>query len=99
MYHRNKTIFLCREYNEELLENHKSNIEQLIHRDRNHPSVVMWSIANEPRSGLSNADWYFDQVSAYTKQLDSSRPITSAIDTTLERDAAGKYMDILSFNR
>lgn len=88
-----------RDYTNELLQNHKTNIEQLIHRDRNHPSVVMWSIANEPRSGLSNADWYFNEVSSYTKQLDSSRPITAAIDTRRDQDQAAKYMDILSFNR
>lgn len=74
-------------------------MEQLIHRDRNHPSVVMWSVANEPRSGLSNADWYFSEVASYTKQLDLSRPITAAIDTNRNLDQAAKYMDIISFNR
>lgn len=74
-------------------------MEQLIHRDRNHPSVVMWSIANEPRSAYSNADWYFNEISSYTKQLDSSRPLTAAIDTRRDLDYAGKYMDILSVNR
>lgn len=48
-----------RNYTPALLEKHKSAMEQLIHRDKNHPSVVMWSIANEPRTGQLNADSYF----------------------------------------
>lgn len=32
------------------MDKHKFSIEQLIHRDKNHASVVMWSIANEPRT-------------------------------------------------
>lgn len=53
---------LFRNYSQELLGKHKSSLEQLIHRDRNHPSVVMWSIANEPRTSILNADSYFEWV-------------------------------------
>lgn len=95
-----KLIFLIdRNYNQKLLENHKYSIEQLIHRDRNHPSVVMWSIANEPRTGLVNADQYFKEVARYTKELDPTRPITAAIAVNLKQDLAAQYLDILSFNR
>ena len=66
-------------YSQQLLDNHKSSIEQLIHRDKNHPSAVMWSIANEPRTAQSMADNYFAAVAAYTKSLDPTRPITAAI--------------------
>ncbi|KAJ6627037.1 Beta-glucuronidase [Pseudolycoriella hygida] len=86
-------------YTEELLQNHKSNLGELIHRDRDHPSVVMWSIANEPRSEASNADWYFSEVARYTKQLDPSRPITASIDRSLDRDKSANHLDIVSFNR
>jgi len=88
-------------YTEELLRNHKSNMEQLIHRDRNHPSVIMWSIANEPRSDVSNAYWYFGEVASFTKQLDPTRPITAAmaIDHPIVGDGASAHVDIISFNR
>ncbi|XP_053671853.1 beta-glucuronidase [Anopheles nili] len=82
-----------------LLQKHKSSIEQLIHRDRNHPSVVMWSIANEPRTGKSNADAYFAAVAQYTKKLDKSRPITAAIAVNVNEDRAAQHLDIISFNR
>jgi len=46
----------------QLLEQHMSSLEQLIHRDRNHPSVVAWSVANEPRSTKQGALKYFEWV-------------------------------------
>ncbi|XP_061509526.1 beta-glucuronidase isoform X4 [Anopheles gambiae] len=82
-----------------LLEKHKSSIEQLIHRDRNHPSVVMWSIANEPRTGKMVASPYFEAVAQYTKKLDPTRPITAAIAVNVNDDVAAQYLDIVSFNR
>uniref|UniRef100_A0A182QNR6 Beta-glucuronidase n=1 Tax=Anopheles farauti TaxID=69004 RepID=A0A182QNR6_9DIPT len=86
-------------YSQILLQKHKSSIEQLIHRDRNHPSVVMWSIANEPRTGKMESDAYFAAVAQYTKQLDPTRPITAAIAVTVSQDYAGQHLDIISFNR
>lgn len=56
----NFVFFLfSRNFKQELLDKHKSAMEQLIHRDRNHPSVVMWSIANEPRTNQMSAGSYF----------------------------------------
>lgn len=92
-------LHIHRNYSNELLQNHKFSIEQLIHRDRNHPSVVMWSIANEPRTQQTNADQYFTEVARYTKQLDPSRPITASIAVNLKQDEAAKHLDIVSFNR
>ncbi|KFB50105.1 AGAP011859-PA-like protein [Anopheles sinensis] len=86
-------------YSQILLQKHKSSIEQLIHRDRNHPSVVMWSIANEPRTSQSKADAYFAAVAEYTKKLDPTRPITAAIAVNVNDDLAAQHLDIVSFNR
>lgn len=71
----------------------------MIHRDRNHPSVVLWSIANEPRTAQTNADQYFAEVARYTKLLDPTRPITAAIATGRETDQLAQHLDIISFNR
>lgn len=37
-------------------------IEELVARDKNRPSVVMWSLANEPSSELPVAENYFKYV-------------------------------------
>ena len=34
----------------QLLSHHLSVMTELVTRDKNHPSVVMWSVGNEPRS-------------------------------------------------
>ena len=63
-------------FSDKLLENHKNAIEELYYRDRNHPSVLIWSVANEPRSFKPEAGPYFKEVIEDLKSLDNSRPIT-----------------------
>lgn len=59
----------------------------------------MWSISNEPRSGQTGADDYFNDLITYAKQLDPSRPITASITTNQDQDQLAKYLDVVSFNR
>ncbi|XP_076625286.1 beta-glucuronidase [Colletes latitarsis] len=82
-----------------LLARHKESLSELIRRDKNRPSVIMWSIANEPRTQLPNAGEYFKQVAHHTKTLDPTRPITIAMARTVQEDKAGEYLDVISFNR
>ena len=37
------------DFEPELLVNHMNVMKELVNRDKNRPSVVMWSLANEPR--------------------------------------------------
>lgn len=41
------------------LQHHLVVMEELIRRDKNRPSVVMWSVANEPAAELPPAAYYF----------------------------------------
>ena len=41
------------------LAHHLSVMMEMYQRDKNRPSVVMWSVANEPASGLPQARFYF----------------------------------------
>ena len=89
-------------FGEALLANHLQAVTELVGRDRNHPSVVMWSVANEPRSFEPEADEYFAAVAAHTKALDTSRPITLAQDgypLDYLVDFAAHHMDIISVNK
>ena len=43
-------------------EQHANVIRELIARDKNHPCVVMWSIANEPASQEEGAHDYFQPL-------------------------------------
>lgn len=44
------------------LDHHLQVTTELILRDRNHPSVVMWSLANEPNTELKASEAYFKSV-------------------------------------
>lgn len=82
-----------------LLTLHKTAISELIRRDKNRPSVIAWSIANEPRTQLPDADEYFKEIARHTKTTDPTRPITAALARGVGEDRAGQYLDIISFNR
>ena len=44
------TTFSAETINDATREVHRQAIRELVARDKNHPSVVLWSIANEPES-------------------------------------------------
>jgi beta-galactosidase len=59
---------------------HKIDLEDQIKRDRNHPSIFIWSIGNEIReqfdsTGISIAK----ELVSIVKNLDNTRPVTSAL--------------------
>lgn len=46
------------------MNKHISVMKELVRRDKNHPSVIMWSVGNEPRSNQPAAKDYFRSGSA-----------------------------------
>ena len=58
---------------------HKKDLQDLIQRDRNHPSVIAWSIGNEiPEQGDSTGITIAKELAGYIRAIDPTRPITSA---------------------
>ncbi|HJA64993.1 MAG TPA: beta-glucuronidase [Candidatus Mediterraneibacter cottocaccae] len=59
------------------LEHHKKVMEELVARDKNHPCVIAWSVANEPASQEEGAEEYFEPLIEITKRHDpQKRPVT-----------------------
>jgi beta-glucuronidase len=87
--------------NDKTQEAHKQAIRELIARDKNHASVVMWSIANEPASHEDGAREYFEPLTNLTRQLDPTRPITFAnVGTaTYQLDRISDLFDVSCINR
>lgn len=86
-------------YSPTLLQKHKDSLGELIRRDKNRPSVIMWSVANEARTQLADADAYFKNVVAYVKTLDKTRPVTAAISRQFYEDKVVQHLDVVGVNR
>ncbi len=88
------------------LENHKRFIQRMVERDYNHPSVIIWSVGNEPNivgdegyyDGSGRAYW--KEVFEFTRSLDESRPITVPNCTRAGlNDPVFEFSDVLAINR
>jgi len=82
-----------------LLKNHLQMMTDLVARDKNRPSVVMWSAGNEPRSYRNRSGSYFAKVAAATRSLDSTRPVTLVTNVGWDQDLASQHFDIIAINR
>jgi beta-glucuronidase len=54
---------------------HRRAIQELIARDKNHPCVVLWSLANEPESHTDAGGTYFEPLFRAAREADPSRPV------------------------
>jgi beta-glucuronidase len=93
--------------NPQTLANATSQLTEMIERDRNRASVVVWSVANEtpvsePRTRFLKA------LVDRTRALDSSRLVSAAMEVHTDPadkfhrivdDPFGEYTDLLSFNQ
>ncbi|KAM8742084.1 beta-glucuronidase-like [Acanthopagrus schlegelii] len=80
------------------LAHHLDVMDELVRRDKNHPSVVMWSVANEPASEMPPAEFYFKTLIKHTKDLDPTRPVTYITDSNYARDKGAPFVDVICVN-
>ncbi len=83
-------------------QSHRQAIQELIARDKNHPSVFMWSIANEPAGAERGAFEYFEPLVKLAKQLDpQKRPVTivNLVRSDADHDKISSLVDVLCLNR
>jgi len=81
---------------------YQQDVEDQMLRDRNHPSIIMWSIGNEIREQFdtSGVRWA-KTLAGLVRSLDTSRPITSALtqmDTTKNYIYQSHALDVLGWN-
>ena len=83
-------------------EHHLQVITDMIERDKNHASVCIWSLLNEPDSTTESAERYFKDLFALVHELDAQkRPRTFAnVATASAGNCKCSYLcDILAINR
>lgn len=71
----------------------QKDMSSMILRDRNHPSIIMWSIGNEipERDGRSEGYKYAEELSAFVRSFDDTRAVTNALCNIANKD---KWADI-----
>ncbi len=58
-----------------------ADLKAMILRDRNHPSVILWSLCNEePLQGTPEGGKIFEAMRKLTLSLDPTRPVTAAMN-------------------
>lgn len=86
----------------QLQANHRQQLEEMIVRDKNHPSVIAFSIFNEPETTYQEAHDYFAPLFALARELDvQKRPLTGAllVNSTPDKDTCAQLCDFISLNR
>ncbi|WP_179031407.1 beta-glucuronidase [Paenibacillus kribbensis] len=83
-------------------EHHQQVIKDLVRRDKNHPCVVMWNVANEPASYEEGAYEYFKPLIELMREADpQKRPVTlvTHVEASPKEDKIAELVDVLAFNR
>jgi beta-glucuronidase len=80
---------------------HAQAIRELIGRDKNHPSVVLWSIANEPESDTEAAEDYFRPLFEVARKADPTRPVgfVNVMLAPHGKCRVSQFGDVLMLNR
>ncbi len=76
-----------------------SQLERMIRRDRNHPCVVIWSLANEEHhsQGTAMGARIFSGMKDVAGELDPTRPVTAAMDGDWGKGFT-EAVDVMGFN-
>jgi beta-glucuronidase len=90
--------------NETTHQNAKNQLREMISRDKNRASVIIWFMANEtPISDERNQ--FLSGLVSFAKQMDSSRLISAALLSSQKDgqnvidDPLGEYLDVLACNQ
>lgn len=90
---------------ESTARNARQQLEDMIVRDKNRASIILWSIANETDPESPGRLEFLKSMVNVARSLDSTRLITSALhkqiinDSTLKfDDPLGEYLDVLAVN-
>lgn len=94
-----KNVFDGTRVNEKTLEHHLDTLRDVYARDKNHPCVVMWSVANEADTSEEGSVTYFKKVIDTMRSLDDTRPVTMVHTMWPSVDLVSQWLDVICLNR
>lgn len=94
-----RSVFGGDRVNDETLNHHMDMLKAMYERDKNHPCVIMWSVANEAATHEEGAVPYFKKITETMRGLDSTRPITIVHTTGPDGDKVSQWVDVICVNR
>lgn len=75
-----------------------AELETMVRRGRNHPSVILWSLGNEePQQVTERGARIVTRMQQRVRQLDPTRPTTFAMDKGFG-NGVGQVVDVVGFN-
>lgn len=92
-------IFTPERAGAELRRHHLDTVRDMIMRDRNHASILMWSLGNETATHEEAGRRHFDEVATLARALDPSRPLTIVECNYPRHSKIGDLVDVISINR
>ncbi|MBV9963534.1 MAG: DUF4982 domain-containing protein [Parafilimonas sp.] len=78
----------------------QKDLQSMLLRDKNHPSIIMWSIGNEIK-GMNKPEIADTAklLADYVRSIDSTRPVTAAVnDVNNQKDAFFSALDVCGYN-
>jgi beta-glucuronidase len=93
--------------NKATLKNAENQLSEMITRDKNRASVIIWSMANETPPSDARNSFIIDLVNQ-TRKIDSTRLVSAALQLHSDEskpgvkivdDPLGNYFDIVAFNQ
>jgi beta-glucuronidase len=91
--------------NEEVFEKAKAQLAEMITRDHNRSSIIIWSVGNEtPISAIRTE--FMHRLITHARELDATRMLSAALEVNYNSgknlnmidDPLGQYVDLVAFN-
>ncbi|HUZ57238.1 MAG TPA: glycoside hydrolase family 2 TIM barrel-domain containing protein [Hanamia sp.] len=91
--------------NHEVYENAKKQLTEMITRDKNRASIIIWSVGNETPVSSVRTEFMHNLILS-ARALDSTRMVSAALEVNYNsdkkehviNDPLGQYVDLVAFN-
>jgi beta-glucuronidase len=89
--------------NPDVLEKAKAQLKEMIDRDRNRASVIIWSVGNETPVNDTRTN-FMKELVATAKKFDNTRLVSAALESHTDKtvhiidDPLGEYVDLVAVN-